>query len=120
MSLTKEIELPEDLLELSNKEFDCDWKDGKITIKRFRFGETNAISREAAKIRATNVGGKMVMNADIDPTEMQTLTLMKGVASAPWKVNDKVAIDELPSPVAEWVLVEIEKFNTLTFKKKES
>lgn len=119
MALTKEIELPEELFELSNKEFESKWEDGKITIKRFRFGDANAISREAAKIRATNVGGKMNMNAEIDPTQIQILTILKGVTSAPWKVNDKDAIDELPPPVASWVLSELEKFNTLTFKKKE-
>ena len=120
MALTKELELPEELFELSTKEFDCDWKDGKVEIKRFRFGETNSISREAAKIRATNVGGKMVANAEIDPTEIQMLTLTKGVTKAPWKVNDRNAIDELPPPVANWLLEQIEAFNTLEFKKKGS
>ena len=120
MVLTKEIELPEELFEMSLKEFECGWKDGKITIKRFRFGETNAISREAAKIKATNVGGKMNMNAEIDPTQIQVLTLLKGVTKAPWLVNDKDSIDNLPPPVANWVLTEIESFNTITFKKKGS
>ena len=120
MVLTKEIELPEELFEMALKEFECDWVDGKVTIKRFRFGETNAISHEAAKIKATNVGGSMSMNAEIDPTQIQILTLLKGVAKAPWTVNDKDSIDNLPPPVANWVLAELETFNTITFKKKGS
>ena len=120
MVLEKELELPEELYELSLKEFECDWKDRNISIKRFRFGETNAISREAAKIKATNVGGKMNMNAEIDPTQIQILTLLKGVVKAPWTVNDRDSIDNLPPPVANWVLGEIEKFNTIDFKKKGS
>jgi len=120
MVLTKEIELPEELFEMSLKEFECDWTDKKVTIKRFRFGETNAISREAAKIKATNVGGKMNMDATIDPTQIQTLTLMKGVTKAPWVVNDLDSINNLPPPVANWVLAELDSFNTITFKKKGS
>ncbi len=119
MVLTKELELPEELYDLSVKEFDCDWKDGKVTIKRFRFGEANAISRDAAKIKAVQVGGKMNLNAEIDPTEIQVLTLKTGITTAPWKVNDLDAINELPPPVANWALEELQKFNTITFKKKE-
>lgn len=117
--LTKEIEMPKELFELSNEEFECDWKDGKVTIKRLRFGETNAISRESTTVKGTNVGGKVKMDIDINPAELQIQTLLKGVVSAPWKANDLAAIDELPTPVAEWAVVEIEKFNTITFKKKE-
>ncbi len=117
--LTKEIELPEELFEMSVKEFDCDWKDGKLEIKRFRFGETNAISRESAKIKAINVGGRMDMKAEIDPTQIQVLTLLKGVTKAPWAINDIKSVNELPPPVANWIIGELEKFNTLTFKKKE-
>ena len=120
MVLTKEVELPEELFEMALKEFECDWKDGKITVKRFRFGETNTISREATKIKASNVGGKMNMAVDVDPTEIQVLTLMKGVTKAPWTINDLDSINNLPPPVANWVLGEIESFNTLTFKKKGS
>ncbi len=121
MVLEKEIELPEELFEMALKEFECDWKDGKVTIKRFRFGETNAISREAAKIKATTgVGGKMNMDATIDPTQIQILSIMKGVVKAPWTINDKDSIDNLPPPVANWVLAEIDSFNTITFKKKGS
>ena len=121
MVLEKEIELPEELFEMSLKEFECDWTDGKVTIKRFRFGETNAISREATKIKATaGAGGKMNMDASVDPTQIQMLSIMKGVVKAPWKVNDIDSINNLPPPVANWVLTELESFNTITFKKKES
>jgi hypothetical protein len=118
--LTKEVEIPKELFESAVNDYDCKWANGKIKIKRFTFGDANAISREASKIKASNFGGEIKLDANIDPTEIQVLTLLKGVVEAPWTVNDVGAINELPVMIANWALKEIEEFNTITFKKKEN
>lgn len=120
MVLVKEIQLPRELYDLANEEFDCKWTNQIVKIKRFKFGDSNEIARESTKIKTFQVGGEMKFNADIDPTEIQVLTLLKGIVAAPWQVGDKNAINELPPPVANWVLLEIETFNTVNFKKKEN
>ena len=120
MVVVKELEMPKELFDLANEEFDCKWTNGLVKIKRFRFGDSNEIAREATKIKAVQVGGEMKFNADIDPTEIQLLTIQKGVISAPWGAGEKGPINDLPPPVANWVLQELEAFNTVSFKKKET
>lgn len=120
MVLVKEIELPRELYDLANQEFDCNWTNQVVKIKRFKFGDSNEIAREATKIKTFQVGNEMKMNIDIDPTEIQILTLIRGIVVAPWQIGDKNAVSELPPPIANWALKEIEEFNTVTFKKKES
>lgn len=120
MVLVKEIQLPRELYDLANEEFDCKWTNQIVKIKRFKFGDSNEIAREATKIKAIQSGGEMKFNADIDPTEIQVLTVLKGIVAAPWTIGDKNMVNELPPPIAAWALKEIEEFNTVTFKKKET
>lgn len=118
--LVKELEIPKELFNLAVEEYDCDWKNNIVKIKRFTFGETNDISRKSTNIKMYQVGGVMKPDVNIDSTEIQVLTLLKGVAEAPWGVNDISVVNQLPPQIANWVLKEIEEFNSVSFKKKGS
>lgn len=115
MGMKLELKIPEELFELSNKEFGTGWMSDKVVIKRFVYGDTLSIQRGSMKVKATNATNA---SAEINPEELQLSTILKGVIEAPWGINDASAIRNLPSPVAEWVRGEIEKFNTLEVKKK--
>ena len=118
--LVKELEIPKELFNLAVEEYDCDWKNNIVKIKRFTFGETNDISRKSTNIKMYQVGGVMKPDVNIDSTEIQVLTLLKGVAEAPWGVNYISVVNQLPPQIANWVLKEIEEFNSVSFKKKGS
>ena len=118
--LVKELEIPKELFDLAVEEYDCDWKSNLVKIKRFTFGETNDISRKSTNIKMYQVGGVMKPDVNIDSTEIQVLTLLKGVAEAPWEVNNVSVVNNLPPHVANWVLRQIEEFNSVSVKKKGS
>jgi len=119
MVLTKEIELPEDLMDLAIKEFDCPWQTNKVKIKRFKFGDQADLEKESTTVKMIQVGREQKVSADIDPAELQIKTILKGVVSAPWMANDLAAVRDLPGPIAQWVLGQLSEFNTIEFKKKE-
>jgi len=120
MVLSKEIEIPGELMDLAIKEFDCPWQTNKVTIKRFKFGDNADLESLSTKVKMVQVGREMKVSADVDPAELSIHTLVKGVKAAPWQINSVDAVRDLPDAIAKWVIDQLTEFNTLEFKKKET
>ena len=117
MVLKKTVEMPLEIFEVAVKEYDCDWKHGRVTIKRFTYGDTVQIQQDSIKVKANSGMG---INADINVADIQLLTILRGVSEAPWAIGDMATVKGLPPMVAEWVKNEIDDFNTINVKKKEN
>jgi len=117
MVMTKEVQIPEDIFELSNKEFETGWKTDKVSIKRFLREEIGKIEQASIKAKATTTTD---FSASVDCTNYRDVTVALGVTAAPWNINDLNAIKRLPPIVFDWVFKEIQDFNTLAAKKKEN
>jgi hypothetical protein len=115
--LTREVEIPEDLMEIAKRDYEVTWLTKIIKIKRFTYGDQLAIQQEAMKVKANSISG---VNADINVADLQALSLVKGVLAAPWQINDLNAVKALPPMIAEWLRGELDEFNTISVKKKES
>ena len=116
MSMTKVIQIPKDLFEMANSVFEKGWQEDKVEIKRLLYGDNLKIQRASMKIKG--IPGQKLLSADISAPDWQAITILLGVAKAPWGAKSMAAIELLPTPVGEWVRDEIEKFNTLEVKKK--
>jgi hypothetical protein len=116
MGMTKQIQIPEDLFELSNKEFDKNWTDDKVVIKRMLYGDELKIQRASMKIKG--IPGQKFLTADVSAPDWQAMTIFLGVSSAPWGAGSMKNIEALPGPVGNWVKTQVEEFNTLEVKKK--
>lgn len=115
--MKKEVYIPDELFELANSEFDTNWKSTKVTIKRFLREEVGKIEQASIKAKATTVTD---FSASVDCTSYRDVTVLIGVAEAPWPINDPSAIKRLPPMIFDWVFKEIQEFNTLSAKKKEN
>jgi hypothetical protein len=116
MAMRKELTIPEDLFILAKEEFECNWINRKVVIKRFTFGDQVQIQQDSMKVKATAIS----QTADVNVADLQVLTLMRAVVEAPWLINDLNAIKSLPPMLADWLKQEIEELNTITVKKKEN
>jgi len=113
--LEKEIEMPKELYEMANKEYDCKWPHGKVKIKRFLFKELSTIQNTAIKIKGT---AGIAPSFDVNPVELKIQTILKGVLDSPWGSGDIGAVNTLPPFIADWVFGEIDAFNSIDAKKK--
>jgi len=120
MVLTKDLEMPKEIYETAVNEYECKWLHGRVKIKRLKFGDNNEITKESTKLKTYSVGGEMKVDIDVNPTDINTQTILRSVIEAPWAINDMGAIKDLPPIVANWILTEITQFNEISFKKKES
>jgi len=116
MGMTKEIQIPAELFELANKEFDKGWEDDKVEIKRMLYGDELKIQRASMKIKG--IAGQKILTADVSAPDWQAMTIFLGVTKAPWGVDSMQNIEALPGPIGNWVKGQIEEFNTLEVKKK--
>ena len=109
--------MPVEIFEVATKEYDQNWTNGRVTIKRFTYGDTVQLQQDSIKIKAGFGSG---MNADVNVADLQLLTVLRGVVEAPWTINDINTVKLLPPMVADWVKGELDDFNTISVKKKEN
>lgn len=118
MVVEKELTIPEELVDVA-KEYNLGWKTNKVTIRRLLHRDINAMTSQAVKIKLSQVAGTSTQSADVDPTLLADIKIIKSVVQAPWKAGDLNALADLPQPIVEWVQKEVDDFNTLAVKKKE-
>lgn len=116
MGLKKELQIPEELYNMANEEYEKGWHSDKVVIKRFLYGDSLAIQQASMKVKA-QLGSQAI--ADFNISEIQTATILRGVVQAPWGINNISTVRELPPFIGEWVYEQINEFNTLSAKKKE-
>jgi hypothetical protein len=85
----------------------------KFVIKRLSFGERTEIEQQSAPLR--QIGTEVRMFPDRAMAKL--LTVVKGLASAPFTIN-LVEVKKLDGGLGEELYQEIEKFNSLPDKKK--
>jgi len=109
MQKTREIEIPVEFME-------DDWKSNKVVIKRMTFGEQMRVRDQATniKIKGKEVDGSV--NQEI--AFVSTLTL--SITKAPWKINDNAVIRDLDGALGNWLLKQLDGFNTIEEGKKNS
>ena len=117
MAMRKEIQIPDELMQLAKEEFEINWANNKVVIKRFLSGDQWQIQQDSMKVRGTSPTN---MSAEVNIADLQGLTIMRAVIEAPWILNDIKAVRDLPGPITEWLKTEIDDLNTITFKKKEN
>ena len=109
MEKRKQLELPKELME-------PDWKTNKVVIKTMTLGENMRIRDEATSVAMTKTGGTASISQEVAVIEK----INKSVVEAPWKVNDRKTIADLDNAVGEWLLAEIQEFQQIPEKKKET
>jgi len=114
--LEKELEMPKELYDMCNEEYETKWTNGRVKIKRFLAKELGAIQNASVKVKSSN---GLTPSADINPVELRFQSVLKGVVEAPWGVNNIDAIYNLPPQVLDWVFTELDEFNTVSYKKKD-
>ena len=108
MEKTKVLEVPAEFME-------DNWKSGKVTIKRLSYSERLDLSDEAMNLRVTDAG----VSAKPSQKSIALGTILKAVIEAPWQIQSAGAVLSLDWQLGDWLLNEINSFNTLSVKKKE-
>lgn len=103
----KVLEIPEELM-------DSDWKSNSVTIKKLSFGEQMRIRDEASKIKVSDGGVDGTINQEVAMVSY----IVKSVVEAPWKINDNKSVADLDGAFGNWLLGEIQDFNSFSIKKK--
>lgn len=108
MEKRKEIEIPVDFM-------DPTWSSNKVVIKRLKFRERLQISDEGAGIKMTGEG----ITAKPSQEAIALSTIVKTIVEAPWPVSNVGVVADLDWQLGQWLLDEINNFNTTDIKKKE-
>lgn len=93
-----------------------EWKDNKVIIKRLSLGENMKIRDEAMKVAIKNNGVDGTLSQEIAIVEK----INKSVVEAPWETGNRKVVFDLDSALGEWILQEIQEFNSFPEKKKEN
>ena len=106
---TKELELPEEWMEK-------EWKSNKVKIKILSGREAYGIRDEASNLKITDGGIK----GEFSQEAALIGTVAKFVTEAPWKVNDRTTVANLPEPILNWLQEEYAEMRTFPEKKKDN
>lgn len=103
----KVVEIPEEFM-------DSAWVTNKVTIKRFKYRERLQISDEGANMKMTAEG----FTAKPSSEAIGLSTLVKAIVEAPWPVGNVGVVADLDWQLGQWLLDEINQFNSTDVKKK--
>jgi len=108
---TKELVIPAELMQ---PEFGSN---NRVVITRISAPMRWRITDEAAPTRA-NAGG--IKDVSVSKEIIQISTCVKAVVSAPWSLNDPSVYKDIDWELQDWLLDEINDFNSPLLKKKEN
>lgn len=114
---TKEVEIPNDLIELLSTEYGMAFPSNKIKVKRFDWDEWTDIQSASVGIRGDVNSG---VGVKVNTKDIQFNLVSRGIVEAPWVVNDISVLKKFPHVLGEFLIKAVKEANMVGDKKKVS